>query len=106
MLHALVERLAQATPTARFVVQGLAAAPALPNVEGLATGVDRDSYYELLRQADVVVQPYEAAAYPASVVRIFAEAVAFGCAAVVPAGTWMARMVAEGRGAATPRGTS
>jgi glycosyltransferase involved in cell wall biosynthesis len=99
LLDVLVERLAQTMPTARFVVQGLAAAPALPNVEALPVGLDRGAYYELLRRADVVVQPYEAAPYRRMSSGIFAEAVAFGCATVVPAGTWMARMVAEGRGA-------
>jgi glycosyltransferase involved in cell wall biosynthesis len=62
-------------------------------------GLDRSAYYELLRRADVVVQPYEALPYRRMSSGIFAEAVAFGCAAVVPAGTWMARMVTEGRGA-------
>jgi glycosyltransferase involved in cell wall biosynthesis len=71
----------------------------LRNVEAVAVGLDRSAYYELLRRADVAVQPYEAPPYRRMSSGIFAEAVAFGCAGVVPAGTWMARMVTEGRGA-------
>ena len=99
LLEAVVKRCAEAAPAARFTVQGLGATRVLGNVEPVAIGLDRSAYYELLRRADVVVQPYEAPAYRRMSSGIFAEAVASGCAAVVPAGTWMARMVTEGRGA-------
>jgi len=74
-----------------------AAGPGLTIIEGNLTAT---AYAEMLARVDLMLLPYSAAAYGARSSGILAEALALGIPAVVPAGCWMAEMVAAGQGVA------
>jgi glycosyltransferase involved in cell wall biosynthesis len=101
----VVDRCARSLPDCRIVVQLPAEwhrrpAPGWPaNVVLVDAGLERARYFELFAQIDVIALPYDARLFGKRTSGVFAEAVACGCVTVVPAGTWMADMLAEGRGA-------
>jgi len=72
---------------ARTQLQSL---PPAYGVTLLTEPLSSDAYFRLLLAADVVVIPYDAAAYRARSSGVFAEALAAGKPVIVPEGTWMA----------------
>ena len=50
-----------------------------------------------MKSADLALFPYEVIPYRQRTSAVFAEAVAYGKPVVVPAGTWLAQQVEEGR---------
>lgn len=102
----LVPRIAELCvarlPQCRIVVHGMPADELHAvgeAVEILPAGLPRHAYFDLLARVDVAVLPYDAAAFGQMTSGVFSEAVACGIVAVVPAGTWMADVVASGRAA-------
>jgi glycosyltransferase involved in cell wall biosynthesis len=101
----VVELCARELPGCRIVVQLPAKGPLRapeglpPNVEAVETGLARPRYFELLASLHVVVLPYDPRLFGQRTSGVFSEAVAYGCVPVVPAGTWMAEMLAKGHGA-------
>jgi glycosyltransferase involved in cell wall biosynthesis len=71
----------------------------LHNVELIERDLDFDGYFNALFACDVVLMPYNRRRYETTTSGIFSEAVAFAKIVVVPAGTWMAQMLAAGQGA-------
>lgn len=57
--------------------------------------LDTDAFYELFSGADILIQPHDPAHYAAQTSGIFSEARALGLVTIVPAGTWMAELVAS-----------
>ncbi len=103
-LH-VVDACARAVPDCRVVVQYPAAwrerlPPGLaPNLELVDTGLERGRYFALFERLDLVVLPYDVRLFRKRTSGVFAEALAYGCVTVVPAGSWMADMLEQGRGA-------
>jgi GT2 family glycosyltransferase/glycosyltransferase involved in cell wall biosynthesis len=104
LLARVIDACAVWLPDARVVAQVPADFATPPrgwpdNVHLAPTGLDRDSYYELLGQLDLVVLPYRREQFGDMVSGVFSEAVACGAATVVPAGSWMATMIERGHAA-------
>jgi hypothetical protein len=105
LLPSLIDCCARSLPASRIVVQlgdptadvRTAGWPA--NVDVLPVGLDRGRYFKLVNEIDVVVLPYDVRTFGTMTSGVYAEAVACGCVAIVPAGTWMAEMLSSGRGA-------
>lgn len=71
------------------------------NVEFRSGEESPGEYLAAIEQADMVLLPYDPAEYRDIVSGIFCEAVAMGKVAIIPAETWMADHIAEGRAAGT-----
>lgn len=71
------------------------------NVDFLPGDQSPVEYLAAIEQADMVLLPYDPAEYRDIVSGIFCEAVAMGKVAIIPAETWMADHIAEGRAAGT-----
>ena len=119
LLPDLVRRVRALKPTGpaiRFIVQTnfsiadgeTAAASALTDLEGLADEhltlidgpFDPDGYRRNFHAADVVLIPYDPAAYDARSSGVFMEAIAAGTPALVSAGSWMADVLKTVQGPA------
>ncbi|HWB07599.1 MAG TPA: glycosyltransferase [Pirellulales bacterium] len=77
-------------PAAAEARAELASLPTDFGVTLLTEPLSSQGYLRLLLAADVVVIPYDAAAYKARSSGVFAEALAAGKPVIVPEGTWMA----------------
>jgi len=77
----------------------LAALAQCPYVTLLPGPLDRDAYYRMLGESDIVFMPYDPRRYRRMTSGVFAEALALGKPVVVPAGTWMSQMLEAGYGA-------
>ncbi|MEO8132726.1 MAG: hypothetical protein ABI831_01925 [Betaproteobacteria bacterium] len=107
----LVPELVARNPHLRFLVQVApagsealwkeagAGVKSASNVELVHGALDPLAYHALISRADVVLLPYDPALMSLRSSGVFSEAVAAGKTTVVPAGTWMAGHLAEGRGA-------
>ncbi len=107
----LVPELVARHPQLRFLIQvspagaeslwknGAGALQSARNAELVQGTLEPDAYHALLSRADVVLMPYDPALMSLRSSGVFSEAVAAGKVTVVPAGTWMAGHLAEGRGA-------
>ena len=71
------------------------------SVEILPTEQDRDDYLANFSRCSVAVLAYQPDLYIKGTSGVFAEAVGLGKPVVVPAGTWMAQELREGRGVGT-----
>jgi glycosyltransferase involved in cell wall biosynthesis len=107
----LVPELVARHPHLRFLIQVApagaeslwkdagASVKSASNVELVHGALEPAAYHALMSRADVVLLPYDPALMSLRSSGVFAEAVAAGKVTVVPAGTWMAGHLAEGRGA-------
>jgi glycosyltransferase involved in cell wall biosynthesis len=73
---------------------------AIPNIElhGLKGPLHPNEYFALLSVADVILLPYDAAAYGRRSSGVLTEAMAAGIPTIVTAGTWLARQQPLGTG--------
>lgn len=67
------------------------------NLEILPAEQNHVEYLATIQRSDMVLLPYDPVEYRGIVSGIFCEAVAMGKVAIVPAGTWIADHVTEGR---------
>jgi len=70
----------------------------LPGLTWFEGPLSRDDYGALLARSNCIVLPFEPSRYTMRISGVFADAVAAGTPVIVPAGTWMAGMLAAGRG--------
>ena len=68
-----------------------------PSVMAIPGELDLEEYAEAMKSSDLAIFPYEIIPYRQRTSAVFAEAVAYGKPAIVPAGTWLARQIEEGR---------
>ncbi len=68
-----------------------------PNVEILPGEQNHIDYLAAIEKSDMVLLPYDPVEYRGIVSGIFCEAAAMGKVAIIPAGTWMADHLTEGR---------
>jgi glycosyltransferase involved in cell wall biosynthesis len=87
-----------ADPAAAKARNQLASLPRDFEVTLIREALSSDAYHRLLHEADIVVLPYDAAAYSSRSSGVFAEAVAAGKPVIVPAGTWMAGEIGRASG--------
>ena len=104
LLERIIDGCAESLPGARVVAQlpSWFPGPARSwpdNVDVAPPGLDHEGYFDLLSQLDLVVLPYRTDLFGDMVSGVFAEAVAYGAATVVPAQSWMAMMIQRGRAA-------
>jgi glycosyltransferase involved in cell wall biosynthesis len=109
LLPAIAARLHKAGPPARLVAQAGFAEPGLAEQmrkaahAGAAATIERHlsnaEFARLIRDAALLLLPYERARYRARISGPFAFAVAAGRPSIVPDETWMAAEIAAGRAA-------
>ena len=107
----IIRNVKSAHPQAKFVLKFTKSVESLrdealcsdiaASVEILPTEQDRDDYLANFSRCSVAVLAYQPDLYIKGTSGVFAEAVGLGKPVVVPAGTWMAQQLREGRGVGT-----
>ncbi|MBS0409855.1 MAG: glycosyltransferase [Proteobacteria bacterium] len=104
----LIARICRIAPTARVFAQvttraradeiasAAAGVPTNAEIDLHIGGLSTEAYFQRLAETDLLVQPYEAAAYALMPSGIFADAAAVGVPVVTPGDTWMADRLTEG----------
>jgi len=80
------------------LAQALSACPET-ELETHMGSLPQNSYIQRLQSLDILLLPYLRSRYAYRVSAVYAEAVAYGLATVVPAGSWMAHQIEIGWGA-------